>query len=60
MDVFSTELGIWLSFVKISEFERGLNPQTLTLSTALDGKTKDSEPNGSKHSQNLSLLRISF
>jgi hypothetical protein len=28
-DVFSTELGLWLSFVKTSEFRRGdLNPQT--------------------------------
>jgi hypothetical protein len=27
MDVYSTELGIWLSFVKMSEFRGGLNPQ---------------------------------
>jgi hypothetical protein len=27
-DVFSTELGIGLSFVKTSEFRRGVNPQT--------------------------------
>jgi len=25
MDVFSTELGIWLSFVKTSEFRGGVN-----------------------------------